>query len=189
VRRRSGLFIAAAAVLAVAGCSGDDNKPVTLPSPTRAATSSTASPSASASGPSANPTAQAAKAAEVLVRTFFAELNSAFASGSTVRLKPTYLASCALCDQLAVEAVKFKRAGQTLQGGRVKVIDVGTNVTGAGSVQIVSGSQTAPGTVVNQIGEVVERIPRSPVADFAFHVEQRNGQWRIAKITALGPRR
>lgn len=176
--RQLSLALALSAVLA--GCTGDGDKPQTLP------TIKSPSPAASPSPPmtTAAPTSDmSARGVEAFIRSYYAEINRAIETGDVKALTSYSIPACP-CRRL-VASIMAKSAGSSIRGGHftihvVSPHDVMPTLAGA---QVLYDVEEAK--VVKPDGTVVQTVKAESGARDDLSLVRSNGKWLVANVFLL----
>lgn len=185
-----------AAVVALAGCSGDSAAaPAELPPIASSSPSVSAAPSA-APTPEDTPTSTASTSpgafdeatqasAEAFVRSWWTSLD-AVGKRPAETLTVLFGPSCRTCREYLKEAQNFEDAGYTIAGGetRVDAIEFDTNEGRTALVESVITPQA--GTIFNPDGSVARELQGSPQVRFVFNLLRSDGTWIIQDLLNLG---
>ena len=167
-----------AAVLALAGCSGSDEGPKTLP-PLRS-TSPTPSPSPNAS-PSipAEATARDASGAAAFTRYYFATLaNDAYRHRDADSIKAASDEGCKSCSAIASDVARLVSANTTVDGTRFKVLASEAAPPVADGTYIVDFRYASdPYIETDSLGKIVREEPAQLDQDGQMRVTWRGDRW------------
>jgi hypothetical protein len=169
--------LAVAGLLAVAvlsGCSGDPDKPATLPSSSPITTS--ASPS-----PSVTPVEQQVEAA---VRAYYAELTRAAQTNDTSTLRRMLDKNCPCFRAVRVIEGNARR-GERTPDARFEIVQLKVHDIHGGTAAADTRSEDATYNVLNESGKVIDRIDGTTTHLDLSLVRGRTGQWIIANLFDL----
>ncbi len=173
--RQVALLLAAGAV--VAGCSGDGDKPQSLPTLSAPATAASQTPSASAS-----PAASAA-GVEAFIKSYYDEINRAIQSGQVSALRALSSPSCG-CRQLA-DFIEHGNGGPNVTGGRFTIVAIRTHDFSLSLSKAEVTYDVAAAVIRNGSGQVVRRLPPYNSAKDDISVVRQGDGWLIAEVVEL----
>lgn len=200
------VVLAAAAIVIVAGCTGDPTPPPagaatppasstsTSPTPTSSATPTTpasTTPSTSSS-PTADPNvpaaakAQTSDGAKALTSYFFGLVNQAWTRPQMGLLSPLFTPACSSCQNFEDNASKYVREKTRYDKTPLEVLEVSTHgpaVTGPKQTIDVVVHQVAA-NVVDASGKTVSNV-KEQQGIFVTDLAWTNGGWKLTSIKVL----
>jgi len=163
-----------AALVAVAGCAGDPERPGTVPSK--------AAPSPTSSSPSTSPQT-IEEEVEAAVRAYFEELNRASETNDTTRLKTLSSRNCP-CYRTVRVINQIADDGERLQGLRWELRSLRVHDVLGRTAQVEVKFDTTRHRVVTASGKTVQRVPASSNRQDWSVIEGEDG-WIITNIIDL----
>ena len=163
--------------LVSAACTGNSDKPSTLPSTSNSVTAPRSRPPSSAADE---------RAATELVNKFWRAADSAAHGGQVEPLRAFYTSACSTCASLYRDISTLRAQGQ-----RVAAADHVVSVVGAhtrNNITTVSATISAkPGQLLSGSGAVLRNYGGVPPHDWIFEVIGGNGALMIRSANNLGP--
>lgn len=196
--------LAAAAMVAVAGCTGDARPAVTSPTTPPAASSSPSSASTTSSGTSTTPTtsasttatadpnvpeaakAQSLNGAVAFSKYYYALINQAWTKPQAGLLPPHSTPNCKTCQGFEEDAARYVREGLHYDKTPLEVLQVspyGPATPGDKQLLAVTAHQV-PARVVDPSGKSVEEI-KDVQGVFVIDVRWSGGAWKFDSIKVL----
>ena len=178
--RRHLAYAAVAAVLALAGCGGDDPTPrVADPTPPA---SVSASPSASAAVEKEAWEMKTPGGAIAFAELWVSEFSTAFSTGDTATLVAMSEKSCTTCQSFIDLINEVYEAGGSIAGQPWKLTKPAWSAPDGADGQVaVSGTMRVPQQTIERSGESPSTAPATTQA-YVFALGWRPGGWQVAKL-------
>jgi len=191
--------LAVAAIIAVAGCTGDPKPTGTSSSAPPGTSTSATSESTTSSGTSTTPNTSASTSAAadpnfpaaaraktgdgaVVFTTYFAtQANTSYRTLKPELLEPLVLPECKTCAAMIKQVNDYITKKQKYEAEFITPTTVAISSTSDDQAQVFLSTDSKGGSVVDSNGNVVEKLPAQR-GSVTFYLGYRAGSWRVAEI-------